>query len=254
LDVTAGARLLAAMTVGDDKLPWAAKKRDRFASHQAAMYSMPGSWSERQIQRMIGSEVKHPLTTTHRHVAWENPALRLECNLVRNLATSEDGFAVRITPSVEPYYSALIIPLAPDGRLHLVGRYRYAIARWSIEFPRFDFDSSDAGWKEAAEADLRRATGLTAKSMNLLGSIQIDPALISTSTIVVLAQGCTRARARTKSGAAAGGAAETPSGLEELIAGSLAVPLVELADLVERGEIVCGVSLAALSLYRAWLR
>jgi hypothetical protein len=218
------------------------------------MYSMPESWSEREIKRMIGAEVQHPLTTTLAHVAWENPTLRLECNLVRNQATSQDAFAVRITPAVDPYYCAAIVPIAPDGRLHLVGRYRYAIARWSIEFPRFDFDSSDAGWKEAAEADLRRATGLTAKSMNLLGAIQIDPALISTSTIVILARGCTRARAKLKLGAAAGGAPEIPSGVEDLIAGSLAVPPAELADLVERGEIVCGVTLAALSLYRAWQR
>jgi 8-oxo-dGDP phosphatase len=221
------------------------------------MYSMPESWADREIRRMIGPDITEPLATTHRHVAWENPALRLECNLVRYLATSQDAFAVRITPAVDPYYSAVVIPLAPDGRLHLVGRYRYAIDRWSIEFPRFDFDSSDAGWKDAAQSDLSRATGLIAKRMNLLGAIQIDPALLSTSAVVILAQGCTRPRAKPKSNAAEGAQGDTPeilSGAEELIAGSLALPLAELSELVERGEIVCGVTLAALSLYRARLR
>jgi len=220
------------------------------------MYSMPGSWADRQIRRMIGPDVKHPLATTHTHVVWENPTLRLECNLVRNMVTSEDGFAVRITPAVDPYYASVVIPLAPDGRLHLVGRYRYPIARWSIEFPRFDLDSSDAGWKDAAQADLRRATGLSAKRMNLLGAIQIDPALISTTTVVILAQGCTHTPAKSKSSTAggAGGGPEIPSGLDELIAGSVALPLVELSELVERGEITCGVTLAALSLYRARLQ
>lgn len=219
------------------------------------MYAMPESWADRQIQRMIGPDVIHPLATTHTHVAWQNPAMRLECNLVRNIATREDGFAVRIMPAVEPYYASVVIPLAPDGRLYLVGRYRYPIARWSIEFPRFDFDSSDAGWQDAAQSDLRRATGLAAKRMNLLGAILIDPALMSTSTVVILAQGCTRARAKSPSSAAGGGGApEIPSGIDELIAGLLAVPLVELSELVERGEIACGVTLAALSFYRARLR
>jgi hypothetical protein len=219
------------------------------------MYSMPGSWADRHIQRMLGANVKHPLATTHTHVAWESPTLRLECNLVRNMETAQEGFAVRITPAVDPFYAAVVVPLGSDGRLYLVGRYRYAIARWSIEFPRFDLDSSDAGWKEAAEADLRRTTGLAAASMNLLGAIQIDPALISTNTVVILAQGCARRRSRPKSSAAVdAGTPDTLGGPDELIAGSLALSLVELSELVERGEIVCGVTLAALSLYRARLQ
>lgn len=215
---------------------------------------MPESWVDQQIRRMIGPDVKHPLATTQTHVAWENPTLRLECNLVRNLVTSEDSFAVRITPAVDPYYASVVIPLGPDGQLHLVGRYRYPIARWSIEFPRFDLDSSDAGWKDAAQADLRRATGLSAKRMNLLGAIQIDPALISTTTVIILAQGCTHAPAKSSTTGDAGGGPEIPSGLDELIAGSVALPLVELSELVERGEITCGVTLAALSLYQARLQ
>jgi hypothetical protein len=223
----------------------------------AAMYSMPGNWTERQIQRMIGPHAGHPLATLQTHVAWENPMLRVEYNQVRNFATLEEQLALRITPAVEPYYQAVVVPLAPDGRLHLVGRYRYPILRWSIEFPRFDFDSSEAGWKDAIEADLLRATGLAAARINLLGIVEIDPALMSTSTVVVLAQGCASPSAGPKSGdRKRRGQAKRDDGPEPdaLIAGSLALPLVELAELVERGEIVCGVTLAALSLYRARLR
>jgi hypothetical protein len=219
------------------------------------MYSMPGNWAERQIQRMIGSQLGHPVTTTQTHVAWENPLLRVEYNLVRNAATLEDQFALRITPAADPYYQAVVVPLAPDGRLHLVGRYRYPIGRWSIEFPRFDFDSSEAGWKSAAEADLLRVTGLTATHMSLLGIIEIDPSLMSTSTVVILAQGCRLPDAPTKSGDKKRRAErDTPPAANALVAGSVALPLVELAELVERGEIVCGVTLAALSLYRVRLR
>jgi hypothetical protein len=234
-------------------LRWAVTRR-RFSRCNIEMYSMPGSWADRQIQRMIGADVKHPLATTHTHVAWESPQLRLECNLVRNLETAQDGFAVRITPAVDPFYAAVVVPVGVDGRLYLVGRYRYAIARWSVEFPRFDLDSSEAGWKDAAEEDLRHTTGLGSASMNLLGAIQIDPALISTNTVVILAQGCTRRRSRSKATVVGAVESETPTEGDELIAGALAVSLAELSDLVERGEIVCGVTLAALAVYRARLR
>lgn len=212
---------------------------------------MPGSWVDRQIRRMLGHDVLHPLATTHRHVAWENPTLRLECNLVRNVATSVDGFAVRITPATDPTYAAVVVPVSPGGRLHLVARYRYAIARWSIEFPRFEFDSSDAGWKGSAEADLRRATGLSARRMHLMGEVLIDPALMSNSTIVILAEGCTRGRVKAKVGATTPQTPPASSEREELIAGSLVLSRDELVDLAARGEIACGVTLAAWALYQA---
>ncbi|REK15818.1 MAG: NUDIX hydrolase [Planctomycetota bacterium] len=219
------------------------------------MYSMPKSWTDRQIQRLLGPDVAHPLSTTQRHVAWENDQLRVECNLVRNTTTLEDQFAVRITPAADPYYGAVVVPLAPDGRVYLIGHYRYAIGRWSIELPRFDFDSSEAGWKEAAEVDLRRMTGLATARMRLLGAIQIDPALMATSTVVILAEGCVVAqppKQRKTSRKSPG--EEAPQQPNELIAGSVLVPLAELSELIERGDIVCGVSLSALSLYRASLR
>lgn len=220
------------------------------------MYSMPRSWSERQIQRMVGPDVQHPLATTHRHVAWENPVLRLEQNLVRNAATSQDSFAVRITSAAEPYYACVVVPLSTGGRFHLVARYRYPIGRWSIEFPRFDLDSSEAGWKDAAQADLLRATGLVAKRLNLLGAIQVDPSLMATSAVVILAEGCKRARPRSISSAEpnGGGAPGPRFGTDELIAGSLNVSPAKLSKLLVHGEIGCAVTLAALSLYRARLQ
>jgi len=210
------------------------------------MYAMPGDWAAGQIQRMMGSHAEHPLATTLTHVAWESPLLRLECNLVRNLTTAQDDFVVRIAPAVEPYYPAVVIPVGPDGNLHLLGRYRYAIGRWSIEFPRFEFDSSDAGWKDRAENDLGRVTGLAAEEMSLLGAIQVDPAWMTITNVVILAQGCVPA-------AISGSSAAPGASASEVIAGRLAVSLAQMSQLVERGEIVCGVTLAALALYRARL-
>jgi hypothetical protein len=207
------------------------------------MYSMPRNWTERQIQRLVGPDVEHPLATTERRVAWENADLRLECNVVRNTATLEDQLAVRITPAVDPYYGAVVVPLDREGRVILIGHYRYPIGRWSIEFPRFAFNSSEAGWKEAAAADLARMTGLAADRMRLLGAIQIDPALVSTSTVVLLAEGCAQEGA---------GASESEAPKPgRLIAGSIVVSPDELSRLVSRGDVACGVTLAALALYRS---
>jgi hypothetical protein len=126
------------------------------------MYSMRDKRSGRGFNDLVGSHVDHPLATTQQHVAWENSALRVECNQVHNVNTLEDRLAVRIVPAVDAYYGAIIVPLAPDGRVHLVGRYRYPVSRWSLEFPRFDLESGDSGWKDRAETDLFRITGLQA--------------------------------------------------------------------------------------------
>ena len=41
----------------------------------------------------------------------------------------------------------VIVPFLDDGRLVLLGRYRYAVGHWSIELPRFWGQTSDAGWQ-----------------------------------------------------------------------------------------------------------
>jgi len=83
--------------------------------------------------------------------------------------------------------------------------------------------------------------GMKAEEMRLLGAIQADPALISISTIVILAEGCL-------------GPPTKPADAVGLIAGRIALTSEELDDLTRRGEIACGTTLAALCLYRAQQR
>ncbi len=167
------------------------------------MYSMPHRYSEHDLEHFVGLHADHPLSTTQQHVAWENNLLRVECNLVHHLQTLEDRQAVRIMPAAESYYAAVVVPVASDDRFHLVGRYRYAVDGWSLEFPRFDLETGDDGWKDAAGVDLLRIAGLKAERLVLLGALQIDPALLSTSAVVVLAEGC-RPAASTKLATATG--------------------------------------------------
>jgi hypothetical protein len=194
-----------------------------------------------------------PLVTTQRQIVWENSAWRVECNQVRNLETLEDQPEVRITPAVEPYYSAMVVPLAVDGRLLLVERFRYPIGRWSLEFPRFDLESGDGGWKDAAESDLFRLLGVASSKMSLLGAVQIDPALLATTAVILLAEGC-QASAHEPHRTDPPESRDFGYRSEELIASTVALRPSEIDEMLRRGEISCGVTLSALAHYRATLR
>jgi hypothetical protein len=199
------------------------------------------NWTESQIRQMMGSSVTQPIVTEQVHVACEDTTVRVEHNLVRNVATSEQGRVLRIDHAHASQYMAVTIPVLLDGRLVFLGRYRYAIGRWSIEFPRSLYQTADAGWMHPAEDNLLLDTGMQAQRMSLLGAIQIDPATISINTIVILAEGCL------------GPPSKSPDAAS-LIAGAVALSPEELDLLVLRGEISCGITLAALYLYAAYAR
>ncbi|MBI3840247.1 MAG: NUDIX hydrolase [Planctomycetia bacterium] len=193
------------------------------------------------IQKMIGLNRAHPVTTQQVRVAFENAQLRVEHNLVRNAATFEETLALCIALPDEAQCVAVTIPVLSDGRLLLLGRYRYPVGRWSIEFPRAMCQTIDSGWRQPAEENLLKDAGLQADNWRLLGAVQVDPALMSTSALVILAEDCA-------------GLQEKAFDDAELIAGSVALTGEELDELVRRGEVVCGVTLAALCLYRAQLQ
>lgn len=201
------------------------------------MIRMAEGRAERKIRRLLGAG-DSPLDTRQIEVAWEDNRLRVECNRVRNSATDEDDLAVRILPRMATHYGAVVVPRSRGGRIHLVARYRYAINRWSVECPRFDFDSSDAGWRDAAAADLLRLTGLRAARWRLLGTIQSEPALWAGATVVLAAEGCVEQ-------------SRSPVDPAECLAGTLAIEPRDFGELIRLGEVNCGVTLAAWSLYRA---
>jgi hypothetical protein len=217
------------------------------------MYSMQENCSERTGRQSIHPQVDPPLVTTGQHVVWENAAWRVECNDVHNRETLANQRAVRISPASESHYEAIVVSLATDGQLHLLSRYRYPIERWSLEFPRFDFENGDDGWKEAAEVDLFRLAGLTADKMTLLGAVQADPTVLNSIVVVILAEGC-RVDSTSRSSTFLDDGSEGVDKPEPLVAGTLALPLLELIEHIHRGEISCCVTLAALTLYRAMFR
>lgn len=214
--------------------------------------SLTSGRTQRLLHLLSSARSEHPLITTQQQIAWEGTEWRIELNQVRNERTLAEHTAVRISRTAEPLYSAVVVPLSSDDRLHLVSRYRYATGAWSVEFPRFELDGGDGGWRDAAEIDLFRMTGLVAEKLSMLGAVHLEPALLTTSTIVILAEGCRVSATRRRAITTIDPDEETPAA--EIVSGTLALPLVEVSDLVRRGEISCGVTLAALAHYRAALK
>lgn len=186
---------------------------------------------------MLEPEFLEPLSTEQTSVEYADETLRLECNQVRNKVTNEVSTAVRLVQVDAARYAIVTIPVLPDGRLILYGRYRYAIGRWSLEFPRSTIDTTDVGWRTLAEENLLRDTGLESDDMRLLGAIQLDPELMSMSVLVVLAEGCSGSRAFSPDPGS-------------LVAGRVALTPEELDQLIRGGEIVCATTLSALYLCR----
>ncbi len=98
----------------------------------------------------------------------------------------ETDFGEKLTYSVvhkKPF--ALIIPW--DGeRFTLVGQYRYAIQKYSWEFPQGHFEHRSI--LETAKAELREETGISAKSIKLIGSFWLGPGHHSQECKVFLAE------------------------------------------------------------------
>jgi hypothetical protein len=207
------------------------------------MYRRAGSsvsdWLPRAFnERMPSAGQIQPIATIETCVAFEDALLRVETNRVRHAATQAEETALRILPASDAQYMATIVPILDDGRFLLVGRYRYALGRWSLEFPRFWAQSSDVGWERAAVENLLKSTGLIADQMRLLGAIEVEPSLTSISMLVIHAADCGVLPAR-------------PADPAALIAGCVALAADEMDALMCRGEVSCGATLSALCLFRA---
>jgi hypothetical protein len=118
-----------------------------------------------------------------------------------------------------------------------VVRYRFAPAKWSLEFPRALADEGDETWRDTCDRVLDDALGWGARDMALLGSMRIDPSCMATRSIIAIAQGCTPQR-------------NVPWDSNQMIAGSVAVTPETLDLLIRRGDVECAATLAALTLAR----
>jgi 8-oxo-dGTP pyrophosphatase MutT (NUDIX family) len=127
-----------------------------------------------------------------------------------------------------------VIPVTPDGRVYLVGQYRYATERYSWEVVS-GFAEPGESMVEGARRELREEAGLIASRWDYLGDFDVSNSVTDQVGFIYIARGhsdCERA----------------PEPTEEITVRLL--PLEEAARESQNGAITQAFSVAAL--FRAW--
>jgi hypothetical protein len=191
-----------------------------------------------QVQTLIRFFGLQPVQISETRLIGQEGILRLESQRLVHVADGSHSSAPRVRYENGSSYGAILLPQTDDGYLQFVLRYRPAVCRWSLELPRSSAPDDDGGWRTAADDELFQATGLTCEKMTLLGSVNVDPAHLAAVTLIVLATNC-----RLK---------QSPQWVpKELIAGTINVHRNWISQLIVSGDIECGLTLAALSIYLA---
>jgi 8-oxo-dGTP pyrophosphatase MutT (NUDIX family) len=138
--------------------------------------------------------------------------------------------------------ASIIIPLekTPEGEfVYLIEQYRYTVGGRYSEFPQGGWEEAEVDPEELARGELREETGLSAKHMILLSTLQIAYGVMNQKHHVFLAEGLTL------------GEPEPDEEEHDLVLKRVTVP--EFERMVLGGEIVDNCSVAAWGLYKIWL-
>ena len=134
---------------------------------------------------------------------------------------------------VETPGSVMIVPIAADGCLVLVRQYRYLNARNSVEFPGGGIPRGLEA-SQAAAKELREEAGIEAAAIHELGVFNPYNGVTNELCHVFVASGHRSVPPE-------------PEESEDCQAFSVTVP--ELSDMIARGEIWDGMTLAAWSMF-----
>lgn len=163
-------------------------------------------------------------------IAYENPWLRVREDDLERDDGARGSYAFVEAPDI-----ALIVPW-DGGAFHLVGQYRYPIGERSWEFPSGSVDPiRDGDLESVAARELQEETGVSAASLELLGTLTVHPSTSTQRCSVFLATELT-----------VGPAAPDP---EEVDLVARVFTPAELRRMVAAGAIKDAKSLAALTLF-----
>src|SRR3989344_644322 len=138
----------------------------------------------------------------------------------------------------EDHGSAMVIPVMDDGSLILISLHRYLDDKLSIEFPCGGIEKNEAA-QAAALRELREETGWQAENLVKVGNFVALNGLFKDETHLFVGSELEQVS----------GPSTDPSEITEII---LRRP-DELEDMIKRGEIWDGQTLAAWSLARDFL-
>lgn len=197
----------------------------------------------RRVHELVGQQSPRPLVARNTRETFRNGYFRVEEAHVASTVTGVTSVEPRIGSADPTLCLAVVVPVLQDGQMVLWVRYRFAPSKWSVEFPRVLGTTIDEGWRDPVEKQLRVEAGLHCPDVRLLGAINSDMMFVSTSTIVVCGEECQDQ-----------GKPETdgdPSKRDPLMAGTVNVSPECIDHLIRLGTIECGLTLAALTLYRS---
>jgi 8-oxo-dGTP pyrophosphatase MutT (NUDIX family) len=138
---------------------------------------------------------------------------------------------------VHTHGAVMIVPVAADGRIHLVKQYRYLIAGESIEFPCGGVRAGDS-FEHTAHAELAEEAGLCADSWTEIGSFVPCNGICDETCRVYVARELRPTQA-------------TPDETEEFEQMLLGPP--EIDRLIAQGALCDGMTLAAWAIVRSRL-
>ncbi len=176
---------------------------------------------------------KNPWTRKERHVLYENPWMEIRKDKV-----------IRPDGSFGPYayvhfknLAVAVLPLMDDGRVVLVGQWRYTLDAYSWEIPAGGCPhGSGESALETAHRELGEETGMRAREMIALGRGHLSNSITDEETAMFVARGLEPADGFHK---------DPTEDLELRI-----VPFDELLGLIQRGEITDGLTLITVLRYQ----
>ena len=123
-----------------------------------------------------------------------------------------------------------VVPLDSDGRVLLVGQYRYTLDEYSWEIPEGGVDPEE-GMLEGAQRELREETGFEAAEWRRLFRFSMSNSVTDETGAIYLATGLTPGES-------------APEASEDI--STRWVPLQEAIAMIDRGEITDVMSVAGL--------
>ncbi len=142
---------------------------------------------------------------------------------------------------IDKHPASIIIPLdvtAEGEFVYLIEQYRYTVGGRYWEFPQGGWEQPDVVPEELARGELKEETGLTAKKMTHLSTLQIAYGVMNQKHHVFLAEGL-------KMGVPDPDAEESDLRVQR-------VSVAALEEMMVDGTIVDNCSIAAWGLYRLW--
>ncbi len=197
-----------------------------------------------RIQELIDQQAGRPWTTREIGVAYEDQQVRVESHRVEDLATGQQARRLQIELAEAKLGTMVVVPRLPDKRLLFVVRYYFASADWKVEFPTGAPVPEEDNWRDTAQRVLAECTSLRATDIRMLGGSLIEGQVLKARATYILADGCVPLKSRAKKSA-------SPAPFAPTLAGSADASTECIDQLVRRGDIDSGLTLAALRVLEA---